>query len=107
MGDWTECADHMPLSGVAVLAFFRYASTGKGRVVRAKWCPKFTEESSGDQDEFAEYCDARDCYYTPEGWYENNEFDENNWLVDEAVTHWMPLPTHPRSPPTIEKGEQP
>ncbi len=93
---WIKVTHRLPESGVPVLAFVTNES-GKTRRIRAQWCAKFTEESDGDD---AEYCEEKDTYYSPEGWYESNEYDEVNWFVHDPVSHWMPLPEGP----TATKG---
>jgi len=94
---WQPIGAGLPKAGVPVLAFFRYASTGKGRVVRAMYAPSLTltEEDWGDFQSGADYDEATDATYWPEGWYERNEYEETNWRLSEDVTHWMPLPAHP------------
>lgn len=91
---WVKCSDRMPESGQYVLAYLKN-QLGKGRRIRAFYAAKFTEESNGDWDEFAEYDEERDKYYTPEGWYETNEYEETHWKVTDPVSHWMPLPEPP------------
>jgi hypothetical protein len=91
---WVPVSERMPESGKYVLAFGHYEN-GNTRRIRAKWCAKHTEESTGDWDEFGDYDEEQDTYYTPEGWYECNEFEETNWKVEFTVTHWMPLPPEP------------
>ena len=39
-----------------------------------------------------EYCEETDDYIIPEGWYEQNMYCEEFGIVDDFVTHWMPLP---------------
>nr|WP_295681178.1 DUF551 domain-containing protein [uncultured Lachnoclostridium sp.]DAD78525.1 MAG TPA: Protein of unknown function (DUF551) [Caudovirales sp. ctCiv1] len=55
-----------------------------------------TEESGCTwEDNDFEYCDEKDDYIIPEGWWEQNMYGEEFSLVDDFVTHWMPLPDYP------------
>lgn len=93
---WISVEDRMPGLGpnCCVLATYQ-TNYGKPTVVRAYFAPKHTIESTNDADEFADYSEEDDCYYTPEGWYECNTHEETNWQIDKQVTHWMPLPKAP------------
>lgn len=42
-----------------------------------------------------EYCEETDDYIIPEGWWEQNMYSEEFGIVDDFVTHWMPLPKYP------------
>jgi hypothetical protein len=98
MDDWKPI-ETAPKSTV-ILVFYKNRS-GKGRIVKAAYVEKFTEESNGDYDEFADYNEATDCYYTPEGWYEyiDNWDDFSHIKIGEGTpTHWMPLPKPPEEP---------
>lgn len=78
-------------SGKPVLVYY-LNSYQKSRVVKACWVPKYTEESSEDH---AEYCEEKDNYYSPEGWYEliDNWGDYSSVAICEGEpTHYMPLP---------------
>jgi hypothetical protein len=94
---WIAVDECMPEPGAYVLAVFRY-TTGKQRVIRAMHAPRHTL-SEDDYGEFvtegADYDEATDTTYWPEGWYECNENEETHWQVHEEVTHWMPLPASP------------
>ena len=67
----------------------------KSRIVIARYIEKYTEESDND---YAEYSEEHDNYFTPEGWYEQIEnWDEySGLLITDAITHWMSLPTEPK-----------
>ena len=41
------------------------------------------------------YCEDTDDYIISEGWWEQNMYCEEFGVVDDFVTHWMPLPDHP------------
>jgi hypothetical protein len=95
--DWVPVSERLPKPGKYVLAVFRY-STGKQVVIRAMHAPPKTL-SEDDYGEFvtegADYDEATDTTYWPEGWYECNENEETHWQVHEEVTHWMLLPAAP------------
>ena len=96
-----------PKDGRSVLIFYKN-SLGKTRIIRAAYTQKFTEENDND---WAEYSEEKDCYYSPEGWYEQMEhWDEYGscFVSTDSVarfTHWMPLPKPPASTDTA-KGEE-
>lgn len=94
---WIPVTERLPNPGKHVLVVFRY-STGKQVVIRAMHAPRHTL-SEYDYGEFvtegADYNEATDTTYWPEGWYECNENEETHWQVHEEVTHWMPLPAAP------------
>lgn len=57
-------------TGVQILIYYKN-DCNVGRTIKAKYVPKFTEESDEEFDEeFTEYSEEADEYYTPEGWYE-------------------------------------
>lgn len=98
MSQWNAVVDGLPQPGVTVLAFYKNRC-GKGRRIRAVWVPAKFEEASPEQ-EHVEYDDEKDCYFTPEGWYEqiNNWDDYTAVAVHEGeVSHWMPMPEPPAS----------
>ena len=75
---------------------------GHGGWVRmiALFIPKHTEESSED---YAEYDEDSDTYYTPEGWYEQC-YEHDEWSCIRMLTDpllWRPLP----SAPSAQGGE--
>lgn len=98
LGAWVPVAERLPAAGQTVLACYRNSANNVRRI-RAHWIAAKTEESSGDND-FGEYDEATDTYWTPEGWYEQID----NWGDYSAVkvcegepTHWMPMPAPPAS----------
>jgi hypothetical protein len=55
----------------------------------------YLSEESASTD-FAEYDEEDDCYWTPAGWYEIQYVSEQNYYLDEKITHWAYLPDYPR-----------
>lgn len=92
---WVSVADRLPETGKPVLAYF-VNEFGKGRRIRAFYAPKHAIEQSVESDWF-DYDETSDVYWLPEGWYENNEFEETHWHVSGDVTHWMELPEGPNA----------
>lgn len=92
---WIEVAETLPECGKKVLAYFENAN-GKPRRIMAYHADANSIESDSEDNYGAyEYSEEEDTYYLHEGWYENNEFDEINWMVDGKITHWMTLPDPP------------
>ena len=77
----------------AILVGFRFPN-GFWRTQHAIYISKYSEESTED---FAEYCEEKDEYYTPEGWYEVCfEHDEYSAMrMPQEPIHCMPLPPPP------------
>lgn len=90
---WIAVKDKVPDTGVMVLAYFKNEYNNHRRI-RAMYVPAKTIEDEGEE-EFYEYDEEAETYYLPEGWYEQNEFEETHWCVHGEVTHWMPLPEPP------------
>ena len=86
-------SERLPECGKKVIAFYTN-EWGRKRTIMAYHADKNAIEAS-DEDEFYEYNEQDDKYYLPEGWYENNEFDEVDYFISADITHWMPLPLHP------------
>lgn len=82
-----------PKDGKQILVYYKN-DLGKNRIIKAHYIQKFTEESNED---FAEYSEEKDDYYTPEGWYEDidNWDDYSHVKLQHSPTHWMPLPLPP------------
>ncbi len=77
-----------PEAGRYVLAW----TEGAKVPIRAMWAPQFFLEMADDDAESGEYCEAKDQYFCPEGWYENNAHEETHWNVDRPVIAWTELP---------------
>lgn len=94
---WVSVGDRMPQVGSIVMAYYKN-SHGHDRRIRAKWIPAKTLEASHDCDGEAEYDEATDTYYCPEGWYEcMDNWDEFRaiFVHEGDITHWMPMPPTP------------
>lgn len=81
----------------AVLVHYPNA-LGNSRIVKAKFIPRYTVESSGDEEGVDEYHEDSDKFTYIEGWWELiDNWDEYNFVfIDEnKPTHWMPLPAVP------------
>lgn len=94
---WVDVQDRLPTSGLKVLAIQKTNYLQNRVTIVGHWVEKFSEEA-GDS-EFDDYCEEKDEYYLPEGWYE----DQYNWgeyaaikVNDDAdITHWRLLPDKP------------
>ena len=95
---WTRLPGALPEPGTPVLL-----DIGKKYPIRAMWAAKHTVEAADDDTDWAEYDEATETYYCPEGWYEWNEFEETHWAVDEIPSAWTPLP--PTTSAGSGKGE--
>lgn len=87
VGVWTALPGALPEPGVPVLL-----DIGKKYPIRALWAAKHTVEAADDDTDWAEYDEATETYYCPEGWYEWNEHEEIHWAVTETPRAWAPLP---------------
>lgn len=62
----------------------------------------FTEDSVwnwSDIEYLGDYDEERDDWKIPSGWWEERHYnpdDAYNNVVDDEVTHWMPLPEPPK-----------
>lgn len=89
-----------PLDGKQVLIYYKN-DCNKGRIIKAKYVKRFTEESSIESENY-EYSEEKDEYFTPEGWYEiiDNWDEFSHVSINYIPTHWMPLPPEPPSTPS-------
>ena len=95
---WIPVSERLPESGVHVLV----ACEMRGQYCSGRYvCDGFyakanTQPSYGYPDEcVVEYSEEDDEYYLIEGWYEvvKNWDDYGSIVIDDFVTHWMPLPS--------------
>ena len=98
VGVWTALPGALPEPGVPVLL-----DIGKKYPIRALWAAKHTVEAADDDTDWAEYDEATETYYCPEGWYEWNEHEEIHWAVTETPRAWAPIP--PTTSAGSGKGE--
>lgn len=101
MSAWIAVADQLPENQVPVLVVGepdRYKM--RVRMV-AYYIRKRTLSADYYEDEVgdADYDEATDLYYTPEGWYEVCHGNEFNPRFSGTVTHWMTLPAMPEVQP--------
>lgn len=98
---WIPVTERLPESGVHVLV----ACEMRGQYLIGQYvCDGYyakakTQPLYGNPDECAvEYSEEDDEYYLLEGWYEviKNWDDYNSIVIDDFVTHWMPLPEPPK-----------
>ena len=88
-----------PKDGTTVLIYYTNC-LGNGRTIKAKYLPRFYEESGcADGDGVDEYDEANDRYTYREGWWEVIE----NWgefgfvkVYEGEPSHWMMMPIPPR-----------
>ena len=98
VGGWVALPGTLPEPGTPVLL-----DIGKQYPIRAMWAAKHTVEAADDDTDWAEYDEATETYYCPEGWYEWNEHEEIHWAVRTTPCAWAPLP--PTTPAGSGKGE--
>ncbi|KAF0621414.1 DUF551 domain-containing protein [Acinetobacter baumannii] len=97
MMEWISVDERLPekpFKFVLVITDSNY-----GEYIVAQYIPKFTETDGADCD-FGDFCEEKDDWFLPEGWYSNvapvtDEF--LSYYLDEKVTHWMPLPEPPKN----------
>lgn len=94
---WTPVAEVLPENNVRVLAVL---ATLRPTVIIAWYVRARTlraEDANYDaSDDFdADYDEATDAYFVPDGWYEDCESGSIYYRCSDAVTHWRPLPDVP------------
>lgn len=98
---WIPCSERLPEVETEVLAL---CDRNGYRFV----CPAIYEDGKMSEANsvwhweelwaYGGYDEENDCYFVPEGWWENRLFNQDdvcNNLIDCPVTHWMPLPEPP------------
>ena len=85
--------ERLPDKDQKVLAHYK-SRYGRETTVRAEYFRKHQEEMDCEETD-AEYDEATDTFYCPEGWYELID----NWgdyssvrIVEGAVDSWLPMP---------------
>ena len=100
--EWISVKDKLPKSGHHVLIcceVYRYNGEIAGRYVCDGYYAEANKIIAGgflDKCNY-EYSEEDNEYYLPEGWYEiiKNLDDYYSVMVEDLVTHWMPLPEPP------------
>lgn len=90
--------DNAPKDGTAVL--IHYLNRGsKGRIIKAMYAAKYAVEANDEDELDHEYCEEKDQYYAPEGWYEIvDNWDDFSYIKLEPChvpNAWQPLPKGP------------
>lgn len=77
-----------------IIVFYTNA-LGNGRCAMACYYTAHSLEMHDDYAEAGEYDESEGSSYAPEGWYEEHDSDNPMMPLQEAPTHWMPLPSPP------------
>ena len=102
VGGWVSVNDRLPDSGKHVLVCCEVRPSKKRYVCDGYYASKHSIATHDVDDDIAyEYDEEEDEYFLLEGWYEviKNWDDYDSVVIDDFVTHWMPLPEPP------EEGE--
>lgn len=93
---WISVEERLPESGVHVLVTAK-TSGGHKYVCDAFHAEKFSISSEYGDELACEYNPEKDEYFLEEGWYEviKNWDDYSSIVIQDQVTHWMPLPELP------------
>lgn len=98
--EWISVNERMPEAKQRVLAFYTNEYE-KSRIETACYIPPRTvlveDFLSEDAEGCEEYDEEKDCYWVVEGWWESSLESDENWMITNKVTHWMPLPKAPDS----------
>ena len=95
---WISVKERMPEPEQRVYVICE-ALNSIGKIVRyqtiAEYIPKLTvlaeDYMHEDFQEYADYDEETDNYYTCEGFYEWQSVPDMNWLIYNNVIYWMPL----------------
>jgi hypothetical protein len=93
MDDWVYIDGcYYPKNDTCVLATVQY---GESRyVTKAFYIGFLTRATDYDYDGDSDYCEDKDEYYWPEGWYSSDHHELTQWQINgnEKVIAWMDLP---------------
>jgi len=102
VGGWISVKDRLPENGKHVLATCEVRSLygyKKRYVCEAFYAAKHSikEGKYPEETDCYDYDEEEDEYYLQEGWYEviHNWDEYSSIVIDDFVTHWMPLPEPP------------
>lgn len=102
MADWISVNDRLPEDGEHVLVVCEIHPIGRASrkyVCEAFYTRKFSISDVSSEDDIAyDYNEEDDEYYLKAGWYEcvHNWDEYSSIIIDDFVTHWMPLPEPPK-----------
>lgn len=96
MHRWNSVEEMLPENGVHVLVTAKTPG-GHKYVCDAFHAEKFSISSEYGDELACEYNPEKDEYFLEEGWYEviKNWDDYSSIVIQDRVTHWMPLPELP------------
>ena len=100
--EWISVEERLPESGVHCILccdMKRIDGTHSQYVCDGYFAKRWKVNAHyADDDCATEYNEEDDEYYLQEGWYEvvKNWDDYNSIVIDDTVTHWMPLPEPPK-----------
>lgn len=98
MNNWISVKDRLPDNNRSVLAIQKTGYKNNRVTIVARYVRRYELESRDWIGDWSEYCEEKDGYFCPEGWYETQwNWDEYEAIAcNDEVTHWMELPEKPR-----------
>lgn len=99
MNKWINLKDEKPEKEQKVIVYFKNEYNKKYQTV-AIYIPHrsvLAEDFMMNEfeEDWCEYDHERDCYWTPEGFYEWQYAPDVGYYLNENITHWMKLPNNP------------
>lgn len=88
--EWISVEDRLPEAHEFVLV---KTKSNYAQYIVAHYIPKFTVTDGAD-DEFGDYCEEKDDWFLPQGWYANVSPVSDEYMgyfIDEDVTQWTYL----------------